>query len=67
MEEREDLISFPEKTEITWRRWFKEFDEKIWPVFKEHGFTKKEAILLYQDNCLYNHIDALLEVFTPED
>lgn len=39
----EDSIIFSEKAERAWRAHMTDFMEKVWPVFKEKGFTSPDV------------------------
>ncbi len=64
IEDRDDAIAFPEMDEVNWRIYFGEFREKVWPMFKEHGFTTGEAWFAWQ---LQNVIGKLTEIATSLD
>jgi hypothetical protein len=36
-----------EETEIAWQETLNRFDEHIWPMFRDRGYTKGEAHILW--------------------
>lgn len=67
MDTREELITFTEDAESKWRQYFSEFNEEVWPMMKEQGLTKFEAILLWEMNGIKNYIASINERLTEED
>lgn len=59
IEEREAAIDLSEKYEEAWIVYLTEFDEKIWPIFKRHGYTKDAALLMWRMQAIYDAVDEM--------
>lgn len=58
-EDDEDPINFTEKTERSWRVYLRHFEAEVLPVFIERGYTKGEALIIWELNRMKN---VMLEV-----
>lgn len=59
--EREEYIEFTEVVEVSHRDYLSEFDEKVWPVLKERGYTKDTALLYWMLNRIDVAVQAMRE------
>lgn len=57
--ERDELIGFPERDEEQWRQYFNEFEEKVWPMFRERGFTFQSAFACWSDYKTHTYLDRI--------
>lgn len=64
MPELEDIIELNETVEINHRQYLLEFDEKVWPIFEQRGYSKDTALLFWLLNRMENKLDTLIKVAT---
>lgn len=64
--ERDDAIAFPECDEESWRQYFVEFREKVWPMFKSHGFTQGEAWFAWQMQNVITRLDRIADLIEDD-
>jgi hypothetical protein len=46
-----------------WQSFLDNFTEVIWPEFEKRGFTRMEAMMSWQMNCLINEVSDLTMAF----
>lgn len=70
----DNLVCMPASTEVHWRQFLSEFNERVWPVFKEHGISKDAALLCFLSADIHDGImgledliERLTEKLTPLD
>lgn len=51
-----------EETEISWINGLKEFDEEVWPIFQRRGYSKGDAMMLYQMQGIKNALYTIQEI-----
>lgn len=61
MLEREEEIGFTEEEEQSWRRYFLDFREMIWPMLEKEGFTYVQALMFWRQEVLTGQIAQLRE------
>ena len=63
----------PKKEHITleavkgWIGWAEEFDQKIWPIFKDRGYSKDVIMIVWHLNMIQNRIGDLAKEEGGED
>jgi hypothetical protein len=62
VEDRKEVIDLSERYEESWIQWLNEFDQKVWPMFKRHGYTKDAAVIMWRLQSIYDKVD---EIVTP--
>ena len=55
-------LNFDEASEVSWRETLKEFEEAYEEVFKQYGYSKGEALMLYTMNRMINAIYTLQDI-----
>lgn len=50
-----------------WEEYLTEFDDKVFPIFASHGFSKNSAIVVFQTNQLYNKMAEILDALEEDD
>ena len=63
--EREEVIGFRESEEIEWRQYLADFRARIWPMYKEYGFTFPEAFHTWRQEMMITKLEYLLEAMDP--
>jgi hypothetical protein len=61
MAEYEDVIEFTENCERSHRDYLREFQEKIYPIFRSHGFSFAEAYNQWTLNKIHCALDTALD------
>lgn len=71
---KDNLVCMPASTETHWRQFLSEFNERVWPVFKEHGISKDAALLTFISADIHDSvmgledlIEQLTERLSPHD
>jgi len=59
--DRPELVSIDEHDEETWRQYFAEFKENVWPIFKDHGFTPSQAYFAWELNRVLGSLNRIEE------
>lgn len=59
-------IDVTEENEISWINSLSDFDEKVWPLFEKHGYTKDAAHLMWFLNRVVNKLDEVVDVLESE-
>lgn len=66
MKQEEEIIELTEANQYDWRQFLDEFEEQVWPLFCKHGFTKGEALLIFELNKMNNELTKLNENLTDD-
>lgn len=56
MDEPDEAIDFTESAERSWRDFFSDFKEKVYPMFKEQGISYADAIIIWEISRLTNAV-----------
>lgn len=64
--ERDEAIGFTEDEEISWREYFTDFRQTVWPMFEAEGFTFFEAIMFWRHEIMLGHIMLIKERLREE-
>lgn len=54
-------LNFDAEAEISWRSYIGDFNENVWPFFREMGYTKDTALLAWMLNKQYNLTCELID------
>jgi hypothetical protein len=60
--ERDENVTFDEESEISWRQWFTDFRELVWPMLEKEGFTFPEAVLFWRQEIVSANLVRIREV-----
>lgn len=59
--EREENVGFTEEEEISWRQYFLDFRELVWPMFEAQGFTYVEALMFWRQEMVLSQLVDIRE------
>ena len=59
--EPDEFIEMHERTEIYYRTYLSEFDEKVWPIFKHYGYPKSTALMMWSLDKLRCSVESIEE------
>jgi len=62
---RDRDLNFSEVCEISWIQYLDAFNEQVWPVFKERGFSKDMALQVWMLNKIFNELECIYENGIP--
>jgi hypothetical protein len=54
-------LNFDAEAEISWRAYVGDFNDRVWPLFKELGYTKDTALMVWLLNKNYNLTTELID------
>lgn len=57
--ERGENVGFTEEEEISWRQYFVDFRELIWPMLQAEGFTYVEALMFWRQEVMIAYLIQL--------
>jgi hypothetical protein len=49
-----------ESVEVSFIEWLNRFEEHIWPLFKDRGYSKGDALIMWHLNRVENRIEDLM-------
>lgn len=62
----DEMITMHERTEIFWRNHNAEFDEKVWPIFQRHGYSKDAALTCWLIGKIHDRLDHIEDMIQAE-
>lgn len=64
--DREEHVGFTEEEEISWRRYFIDFRELVWPMFEKEGFTYVEAMMFWRQEIVQARLCSIIDLLERE-
>lgn len=58
-DERDHWATVTAETEVNWREALSDFNERVWPIFREHGYTKDGALQVWMISRIENTVDHI--------
>lgn len=58
----DDIVRLTAQTEFRWRNFLSDFNEKVWPLFREYGFSKDAALAAWMMAKLNDNIVDLQDL-----
>lgn len=59
-------LNFDAEAEVSWRSYLGDFNARVWPVFRELGYTKDTALMAWMLNKNYNLTVELIDTLKGE-
>jgi len=61
MPSQDGELNFDAEAEISWRSYIGDFNSRVWPVFRELGYDKNTALMIWLLNKNYNLTVELID------
>lgn len=64
---KDEELNFDAESELSWRIYLADFNNKVWPAFRELGYSKDTTLLAWLINKQYNLTCDLIDLIREEN
>lgn len=67
LDHNEEQVCWAEQTEIELGNFLREFDATVWPLMRQHGYTKDAALNYWSLSHVNTQVGAIVKLLSDEE